>query len=177
MKTKRTKRKNKYTELRGAIADGIVKSGIGMIGLVVVAFSTVTTTFLDAYSAGESAKPLFARAAADRRDGLCAWRRAGRLRGDGSLHRLPLSHIIRLRADGDGSAGGSVSDSPRTCPVESHRLAVRRSCLPDRGFLANRSIADGHRRDGPFDGSAGAEKVRRPTCRRRACPSKRCQTR
>ena len=62
MKTKRTKRKNKYTELRAAIADGIVKSGIGMIGLVVVAFSTVTTTFLDAYSAGESAKPLFARA-------------------------------------------------------------------------------------------------------------------
>ena len=45
-----------------SIADGIVKSGIGMIGLVVVVFSTVTTTFLDAYSAGESAKPLFARA-------------------------------------------------------------------------------------------------------------------
>lgn len=45
-----------------SIADGIVKSGIGTIGLVVVVFSTVTTTFLDAYSAGESAKSLIARA-------------------------------------------------------------------------------------------------------------------
>ena len=45
-----------------SIADGIVKSGIGMIGLVVVVFSTVTTTFLDAYSAGESAKSLLAKA-------------------------------------------------------------------------------------------------------------------
>lgn len=45
-----------------SIADGIVKSGIGVVGLVVVVFSTVTTTFLDAYSAGESAKSMFGRA-------------------------------------------------------------------------------------------------------------------
>ena len=45
-----------------SIADGIVKSGIGMIGLVVVVFSTVTTTFLDAYSAGESARSILAKA-------------------------------------------------------------------------------------------------------------------
>lgn len=42
-----------------SVADGIVKSGIGAIGLVVVIFSTVTTTFLDAYSSGESAKSIF----------------------------------------------------------------------------------------------------------------------
>lgn len=45
-----------------SIADAIVKSGIGVIGLVVVVFSTVTTTFLDAYSGGESARSVFAKA-------------------------------------------------------------------------------------------------------------------
>ena len=42
-----------------SIADAIVKSGIGTIGLVVIVFSTVTTTFLDAYSGGESARSVF----------------------------------------------------------------------------------------------------------------------
>ena len=46
-----------------SVADGIVKSGIGIAGLVVVVFSTVTTTFLDAYSAGESAKSISGRVA------------------------------------------------------------------------------------------------------------------
>lgn len=45
-----------------SIADAIMKSGIGVIGLVVVVFSTVTTTFLDAYSGGESAKSVFPKA-------------------------------------------------------------------------------------------------------------------
>lgn len=45
-----------------SIADAIVKSGIGTIGLVVIVFSTVTTTFLDAYSGGESARSVFPRA-------------------------------------------------------------------------------------------------------------------
>ncbi len=36
----------------------IVKAGLGAAGLVIVVFSTVTTTFLDAYSAGVSAESL-----------------------------------------------------------------------------------------------------------------------
>jgi len=41
------------------LAAGIVKAGIGGVGLAVVVFSTMTTTFLDAYSSGESAKAMF----------------------------------------------------------------------------------------------------------------------
>ena len=42
-----------------SVANGIVKSGLGAIGLVVIVFSTVTTTFLDAYSSGESVRSVF----------------------------------------------------------------------------------------------------------------------
>jgi len=38
---------------------GIAKLCIGIVGLGVVVFSTMTTTFLDAYSSGESAKAIF----------------------------------------------------------------------------------------------------------------------
>jgi putative hydroxymethylpyrimidine transporter CytX len=38
------------------IAQIMVKSGLGIAGLVIIVFSTVTTTFLDAYSAGVSAE-------------------------------------------------------------------------------------------------------------------------
>ena len=37
------------------IASILVKAGLGIVGLLIVVFSTVTTTFLDAYSAGVSA--------------------------------------------------------------------------------------------------------------------------
>ena len=47
------------------IADGFAASvrevGVGLAGVFVIVFSTVTTTFLDAYSAGESAKSLWGR--------------------------------------------------------------------------------------------------------------------
>lgn len=47
------------------IGDGFAASvraaGVGLAGVLVVVFSTVTTTFLDAYSAGESAKSLWSR--------------------------------------------------------------------------------------------------------------------
>ena len=36
------------------IASILVKAGLGVVGLLIVVFSTVTTTFLDAYSAGVS---------------------------------------------------------------------------------------------------------------------------
>lgn len=49
-----------------SLADAIVKSGIGTIGLAVIVFSTVTTTFLDAYSGGESVKAIFPRSSAKR---------------------------------------------------------------------------------------------------------------
>lgn len=44
------------------LATGIAKTGLGWIGLVIVTFSTMTTTFLDAHSSGESVKAIFAKA-------------------------------------------------------------------------------------------------------------------
>lgn len=43
------------------IAQIMVKAGLGIAGLLIVIFSTVTTTFLDAYSAGVSAESLSAK--------------------------------------------------------------------------------------------------------------------
>lgn len=43
------------------IAQILLKAGLGIAGLVIVVFSTVTTTFLDAYSAGVSAESLFSK--------------------------------------------------------------------------------------------------------------------
>ena len=43
------------------IAQIMVKAGIGIAGLLIVVFSTVTTTFLDAYSAGISGESIFAK--------------------------------------------------------------------------------------------------------------------
>lgn len=42
-------------------AGSMVAAGLGAAALLVVVFSTVTTTFLDAYSAGESARSLWSR--------------------------------------------------------------------------------------------------------------------
>lgn len=42
-----------------SFAKGLIQAGVGAAGLFVVVFSTSTTTFLDAYSAGESAKSIF----------------------------------------------------------------------------------------------------------------------
>ena len=41
------------------IAQIMVKAGLGIAGLLIIVFSTVTTTFLDAYSAGISAESVF----------------------------------------------------------------------------------------------------------------------
>lgn len=43
------------------IAAILVKAGLGIAGLLIIVFSTVTTTFLDAYSAGISAESLSAK--------------------------------------------------------------------------------------------------------------------
>lgn len=43
------------------IAQIMVKAGLGMAGLLIIVFSTVTTTFLDAYSAGVSSESLSAK--------------------------------------------------------------------------------------------------------------------
>ena len=43
------------------IAQIMVKAGLGIAGLLIVVFSTVTTTFLDAYSAGISAESVFSK--------------------------------------------------------------------------------------------------------------------
>ena len=45
----------------GDIAQIMLKAGLGVAGLVIVVFSTVTTTFLDAYSAGVSAESIFSK--------------------------------------------------------------------------------------------------------------------
>lgn len=42
-------------------ATSVRAAGVGIAGVIVVVFSTVTTTFLDAYSAGESARSLWGR--------------------------------------------------------------------------------------------------------------------
>ncbi len=41
------------------IAQIVLKTGIGMVGLLIVILSTVTTTFLDAYSAGVSSEAIY----------------------------------------------------------------------------------------------------------------------
>ena len=43
------------------IAQIMVKAGLGIAGLLIIVFSTVTTTFLDAYSAGISGQSIFAK--------------------------------------------------------------------------------------------------------------------
>ena len=43
------------------IAQILVKAGLGVAGLIIIVFSTVTTTFLDAYSAGVSSETVFAK--------------------------------------------------------------------------------------------------------------------
>ena len=43
------------------IAQIMMKAGLGIAGLLIVIFSTVTTTFLDAYSAGISSESVFSR--------------------------------------------------------------------------------------------------------------------
>lgn len=43
------------------IAQVMLKSGLGIAGLLIILLSTVTTTFLDAYSAGVSSQSLFSR--------------------------------------------------------------------------------------------------------------------
>ncbi len=39
----------------------LLKTGLGVIGLLIIIFSTVTTTFMDAYSAGISSESIFAK--------------------------------------------------------------------------------------------------------------------
>lgn len=43
------------------IAQIMVKAGLGIAGLIIIVFSTVTTTFLDAYSAGISCESIFSK--------------------------------------------------------------------------------------------------------------------
>lgn len=43
------------------IAQIMVKAGLGIVGLLIIVFSTVTTTFLDAYSAGVSSESIFSK--------------------------------------------------------------------------------------------------------------------
>lgn len=43
------------------IAQIMLKAGLGVAGLIIIVFSTVTTTFLDAYSAGISSESIFYR--------------------------------------------------------------------------------------------------------------------
>jgi purine-cytosine permease-like protein len=43
------------------IAQIMVKAGLGVVGLLIIVFSTVTTTFLDAYSAGVSSESVFSK--------------------------------------------------------------------------------------------------------------------
>ena len=46
----------------GAIITIMMNAGLGLAGLIVIIFSTVTTTFMDAYSAGVSSTTIYSRA-------------------------------------------------------------------------------------------------------------------
>ena len=50
------------------VAQIMVKAGLGIVGLLIVVFSTVTTTFLDAYSAGISSETIFSKSAGKNMD-------------------------------------------------------------------------------------------------------------
>lgn len=54
------------------IASIMVKAGLGVAGLLIIVFSTVTTTFLDAYSAGVSAVSISAKIAEKRAAAIVA---------------------------------------------------------------------------------------------------------
>ena len=130
------------------IAVIMVKAGLGIAALVILVFSTVTTTFLDAWSAGISAESLYAvphgryhRLPVSDRLCVCTHDRgadrgsfppqAGSLcrgggrpeSGDlaGGLHRLPLAH-------GGGHSGGlhPAGYGPDRSPVRPCGKAVRR---------------------------------------------------
>ena len=78
------------------IAQIMVKAGLGIAGLLIVVFSTVTTTFLDAYSAGISSESIALKtqwqmgghrrhhSGHHRRDGL----------PDGQHHRFYILYLI-----------------------------------------------------------------------------------
>lgn len=68
------------------IAVIMVKAGLGIAALIILVFSTVTTTFLDAWSAGISAEPV--RKAQRQKDRHC---RDGHRHGGG--HPFPMDDI------------------------------------------------------------------------------------
>ena len=82
------------------IAQIMLKAGLGIAGLLIIVFSTVTTTFLDAYSAGISSESIIARwngkhvavIDGDRYD--CGYRVS-----DGQYHGLPVFDRLCVRAD------------------------------------------------------------------------------
>ena len=81
------------------------EAGLGIAGLLIVIFSTVTTTFLDAYSAGVSSESILP--AAERKAcGNCCYRdrhdRSDPL-PHGRHHGFPLSDRFRVRAHDSGS--------------------------------------------------------------------------
>ncbi len=83
------------------IAQIMVKAGLGIAGLLIIVFSTVTTTFLDAYSAGISSESLSGKAQAE--NAAVAVTVIGIVGAypvpHGRHHRFPLFHRLCLRTD------------------------------------------------------------------------------
>ena len=83
------------------IAQIMVKAGLGIAGLLIIVFSTVTTTFLDAYSAGISSESIFAGLKGKVRCCSCNSDRYHRSNclSDGRYHRFPVSDRLCICAN------------------------------------------------------------------------------
>lgn len=120
----------------GSVADGIVKTGLGVAGLAIIVFSTVTTTFLDAYSAGVSANSVVAKVS-PKGVGLAVCAIGGALAIGGVMdHYLGFLYLI------------SSVFAPMAAVLLVDRYALRRTRVPWNlgawlaGFLAYQFAGD-----------------------------------
>ena len=81
------------------IAQIMLKAGLGIVGLLIIVFSTVTTTFLDAYSAGISSETVVNKWNTCGNRGNCAWNDCSNCIPDGQYYRFPVSHRFRICTD------------------------------------------------------------------------------
>jgi hypothetical protein len=93
------------------IAQIMLKAGLSIAALIIVVFSTVTTTFLDAFSAGMSCETIHgkdkrqnSRSSGDRHRHRC-----GHDLAHGQHHGLSLPHRLGVRAHDSRPDGGLLS--------------------------------------------------------------------
>ena len=126
------------------IAQIMLRAGLGIPALLILVLSTVTTTFLDAFSAGVSCESL-SKKLSGKTVGIIATVIGGDTLPDGRHHELPVPHRQRVRAHDSRAAHdvlypekGQLQGCFRL--AESHRLAAGLHRLPpaDAGGSARR---------------------------------------